>query len=143
MQDDLRKSQWVAKAEKDLAFVTGKTSEELGQMLFDIDTLNPDMAKQQFEMLKAQAAIVKSSSLFRPSGANGGAPNAGNGASAWAEADKRAGEIVSKSAKEGDSPEVAKARAMTAVFKADPSLYKRYCDEMEDENARALAMRRD
>lgn len=139
MQDDLRKSQWVTKAEKDLSFVTGKTAEELGQMLFDIDTLNPDMAKSQFEMLKAQSTIVKSSNLFRPSGANGGAP-AGAGASAYSEAEKRADAIVSKSAKEGDTPEVAKARAMNAVFKADPSLYKRYCDEMEQDNQRQLSM---
>lgn len=135
MQNDLRLSQWVAKAEKELAFIPGKTADELGKMLFDIDTLNPEMAKGQFELLKGQASIVKSSNLFRPSGAQGGAPAGAQ--NAFAEAEKRAGEIVAKSSL-SEPVEVAKARAMTAVFKADPALYKRYCDEQQSINRAAF-----
>ncbi len=135
MQDDLRLAQWVAKADKELAFIAGKTADELGKMLFDIDTLNAEAAKAQFELLKAQAAIVKSSNLFRPSGSVGGAPVA---ASAWAEMEKRVGETITKSAKEGDTPEVARARAMQAIMKSDPELYSRYCAEQKDTNRAAF-----
>ncbi len=131
MQDDLRLSQWVSKAERELAFIPSKTADELGKMLFEIDTLNADMAKSQFELLKGQAAVIKGSNMFRPSGATGGAP--AGATNAWAEAQKRAADIVSKSAKV-ESAEVAEARAIDAVFKADPVLYKRYCDEQQSIN---------
>lgn len=132
MQDDLKLSQWVAKAEKDLNFIAGKTAEELGKTLFDLDKLNPALAVQQFELLKSQAAVIKSSNLFRPMGIGGtsGAP----AASAFAEVEKRTVELVTKSAGNGEPEEVRKARAQVAVLKADPSLYKRYCDEQEQTN---------
>ncbi len=135
MQDDLRLQGWVSKAEKDLAFIPSKTAEELGQMLFDIDTLNPAMAKSQFELLKGQAGVIKSSNLFRPAGAGGNAPGSQN---AWDEANKRAEGLVSKSAKPGDTVEVAQARAIDAVFKADPALYSRYCAEQQNINRGAF-----
>ncbi len=134
MQDDLRLSQWVSKADKDLSFISGQTAEELGQTLFDIDTHNPELAKKQFELLKGQSAIVKSSGMFRPSGIGAGAGRAGN---ALEEIEKKANEIVSKSGA-GKSREVAVAEAQLEIMKADPALYKRYCDEQEDINRDAL-----
>ncbi len=137
MQDDLRLSQWVSKAEKELGFISGQTAEELGKTLFDIDTHNPELAKKQFDILKAQNAVVKSSGMFRPIGATGVSKGASN--NALEEIEKRTAEIVAKSAGTGKSAEVLKAEAQLAVMKADPALYKRYCDEQEAINREALA----
>ncbi len=137
MQDDLRLAQWVTKAEKELSHIPGETAESLGKQLFDIDSLNAEMAKKTFDSFKKTAEIVKASGLFKPSGFSGQAPQ--GVASAEQEFDKAVAEVVSKTARQGDTSEVSRARAEVAVAKSQPGLYKRYCDERETMARRAGA----
>lgn len=125
MQDDLRLASWVAKADKELKYITG-TAEEIGKQLFDLDSVNPELAVKNFEMLKTQSAAMKANSMFRPSGANGGAPVAAG--SAEEEITKRAEEVVKKGLN-GKTREHALAIARVEIMKADPMLYKRYLTE--------------
>lgn len=125
MQDDLRLASWVAKADKELKYITG-TAEEIGKQLFDLDSVNPELAVKNFEMLKTQSAAMKANSMFRPSGANGGAPVAAG--SAEEEITKRAEEVVKKGLN-GKTREHALAIARVEILKADPMLYKRYLTE--------------
>lgn len=135
MQDDARLARWVAKAQTELAFIAGKTADELGKMLFDIDTGNAEAAKSTFEAFKAQSEIAKSSNIFRPIGVVGGAP--AKAGSAWAEVEEKASALVSKSG--GNLPqEVALAKARNEVLKSDPALYQRYCAEQAQTNRAAF-----
>ncbi len=126
MQDDMRRTSWVTKAEKELAHLPGTTAEEVGGQLFDIDTAAPELAKKQFETLKKQSDAMKNSSLFRPSGLGGNTPAAAGSASE--EIEKLANEIVAKSdVKVPKEVRVAQARA--EVVKSHPELYRRYLNE--------------
>ncbi len=126
MQDDLRLQAWVTKADKDLKYISGSTPEELGKQLFDIDSVNAELATKNFEMLKAQSVAMKANAMFKPSGVSGGAPVAAG--SAEEEITKRAEEIVKKGLN-GMKREHALAVARTEIIKADPALYNRYLEE--------------
>lgn len=128
MQDDARLAGWVAKAEKHLAAIPGETAESLGKQLFDLETIKPETAAAAFETFKKTAEVVKASGLFSAPGFAGQAPVAAG--SAEAEIEKLVGELVAKSAS-NESAEIQRARAMVAVAKSHPALYKRYCDEQE------------
>lgn len=130
MQDDARLAGWVAKAEKHLAAIPGETAESLGKQLFDLETIKPETAVAAFETFKKTAEVVKASGLFSAPGFAGQAPVAAG--SAEAEIEKLVGELVAKGAgKPGETAEIQRARAMVAVAKSHPALYKRYCDEQE------------
>lgn len=128
MQDDARLAGWVAKAEKHLAAIPGETAESLGKQLFDLETIKPETAAAAFETFKKTAEVVKASGLFSAPGFAGQAPVAAG--SAEAEIEKLVGELVAKGAS-NESAEIQRARAMVAVAKSHPALYKRYCDEQE------------
>lgn len=140
MQDDLRMSQWVTKAEKHLAFITGKTAQELGEQLFKLDTFDKAAAEAQFELLKAQSKVVEASGMFRPSGASGGDGGQGGSGLAYDEIEKLASEIVTKS-QSTEPREVAMARARLAVAKSRPELWIRYADEEQKQTNKALFKR--
>lgn len=133
IQDEMKKAAWISKAEKELAYVPGKNAAELGEMLFKIEALDAAQAKSTFELLKQQSDVMKTSGLFRQSGVGGTAP-AGTG-SAWEEIEKLVADLVAKSDRKEDA-EVARARAMHSITKSHPALYKRYCEEQKDTNAR-------
>lgn len=129
MQDDARLAGWVAKADRDLKAIPGETAETLGKQLFDLDSIKPEMAVAAFETFKKTAAVVTASGLFTSPGYGNAAPIAAAG-SAEAEIERLVGEIVAKGTST-EPADIARARAIVAVSKAHPALYKRYCDEQE------------
>ncbi|MCC6808703.1 MAG: hypothetical protein IT381_14860 [Deltaproteobacteria bacterium] len=136
MQDDAKLAAWVAKADKELKAIPVETAETLGQQLFDLEVVKPELAQKHFETLKKAAETVRASGLFSPSGFSSQAPIAAPG-SAAAEIEKLAADIVSKSTVVGESAEIARARAEVAIAKSHPGLYKRYCDEQEKASKRS------
>lgn len=88
-RDDARKAEWVAKAERELAYVPGKTSEQLGEMLFNLEQADKSMASTQFEVFKSLSAQMKD--ITRARGYVGETPFKGGAqADAWQEIMKSA-----------------------------------------------------
>lgn len=127
MRDEMSKQKWVAKAAAELKYFPGKTAEELGSQLFDLEKVNADIAKSTFEAFKKTADTVQATSMFRAAGAGGPAPAPAG--SAIAEMDKLISERVAKGDMTGMPREVQLAKAEAEVIKSHPELYKRYCDE--------------
>ena len=78
--DANRKAEWIRKAEKELAFVPGQSSDELGTMLFDLEKASEASAKSTFETLKKTSESMKA--ITKQRGYTGETQFKGSGAGA-------------------------------------------------------------
>ena len=119
LKDERALETWVNIAEKDLSHVPGKTSAELGKMLFDLDKLSPEVAKTQREILKAASDSVKKSAMLQSSGA----PAIDKPGSALDRMNALADGLVAKSSG------MSREKAFTQIMRSNPKLYEEYLRE--------------
>jgi hypothetical protein len=115
---------WVEKAKTELSHFPGQSAEEMGKTLKGLADINPELAKKQFEQMKAASAAIKKSSMFSEGGIPTNPNMGGGGGSAWDQITKMADGIVEKS----DKP-MSREKAMAQVMKNHPDLYQRYLSE--------------
>lgn len=128
--DRALKGEWVQKAKDHLAHVPGKTTEELGSMLFDIEkSAGKAVADVQFDVLKGASAAVAKSSAFTPAGFHARGTAATSSMTKLQEAASK----IAKSAEGGLSEAMAVAKAL----EQDPSLYAEYLNEHPTQRGRA------
>ncbi len=120
--DKASKAEWVRKADKDLQGVPGKSVEELGAMLFELEkSAGAKVAEGQFDVLKGASAAVLKSAAFMPAGS---IPRHANTDDAEAKITAAATAVV-KSAEGGISGSAAIRKAM----EENPSLYAEYLNQ--------------
>jgi hypothetical protein len=119
-QDRVLKGEWIAKAKESLQFVPGKTVEELGTSLFELEKkAGADIAQAQFDVLKGASSAVQKSSALNPSGFQSRNQDS-NGAMGKLRL------AASKIAKSADANDV---QAMRKSLESDPTLYAEYLNE--------------
>ena len=131
-QDRVLKGEWIAKAKESLQFVPGKTIEELGTSLFELEKkAGADIEQAQFDVLKGASAAVQKSSALNPSGfqARGEDSNSAMGKLRLA---------ASKVVKSADTTD---AQAIRKSLESDPTLYAEYLNEHPSQRGRAEYMR--
>jgi hypothetical protein len=129
-RDERLKNDWIAKAEKELQFVPGKTAAELGSMLFDIEKkVSREMAETQFGVLKASSVSLEKSEIFRPSGTPGKGTDGKQDAVTQLLA--KADVVLEKSdiLKGEGTSEMHKAQAVAKALELHPQLYAAYLNE--------------
>lgn len=129
-RDERQLGEWITKAENQLAFYPGKSSEELGKMLHTLAKADRKVADEQFETMKVAAETIEKSTLLTDVGlkrTGSGAPSAKAGTSAWEQIEKMADGIVEKSS----DGLMDKPHAVTAVLKTErgKELYAQYLAE--------------
>jgi hypothetical protein len=130
-RDKRELEEWTAKAEKELSHYPGKSTEELGKMLKDLHDANPEVAKVQFDSMKAASEAIKKSALLAERGSVGGVSQSG---SAWEKICKMADGLVEKSTDVNFTREAAIAK----VLDMRPDLYSEYLDEHPRQTAPLL-----
>jgi len=121
-KDKRELEEWTAKARTDLGHFPGKSAEELGQMLKDLNDANPEVAKTQFDSMKAASEAMKSSELLTEAGV---IAKSGLSGSTWEKVNKMADNLVEKSEDLG----MTKEKAITKVLDNRPDLYEKYLEE--------------
>lgn len=140
---DRRDAQWIMKAEKDLAFVPGQTTEQLAKMLKGLEDKDAAFAETQFQALKAMSLQMQA--ITKQRGYTGSAqPNSGAVANDAFQAILKAAEPAVAATvnvvKSYDSSKAlgvkpvqitkaAEYEAVTAALVADPALYEAYLNE--------------
>jgi len=120
-QDRVLKGEWIAKAKESLQFVPGKTVEELGTSLFELEKkAGVEIAQAQFDVLKGASSAVQKSSALNPSGFQSRNQDNSNGAMGKLRL------AASKIAKSADANDV---QAMRKSLESDPTLYAEYLNE--------------
>jgi hypothetical protein len=116
-KEEKETAKWVAVA-KTWTHLPGKP-EEIGANLRAVEkSIGEDAAKAFAAQMEAAQLVAKDSNLFRAAGLGGGpASDIGD------KIEKAVKEQVEKFKTDGVSDEVAKAKAMQAVFTANPELY--------------------
>lgn len=109
---------WVRKAEADLAFYPGKNAQELGESLKKMADFDPEVAKTQFEAMKAASDALKESNVLKEAGEFGKSTEG----SAWSKIQKMAEGLVEKSA----DAAFTKEKAVALVCERQPELYTQY-----------------
>ena len=109
---------WIRKAETDLAFYPGKNAQELGESLKKMADLDPEIAKTQFEAMKAASDALKESNVLKEAGDFGKSTEG----SAWSKIQKMAEGLVEKSA----DAAFTKEKAVALVCERQPELYTQY-----------------
>lgn len=124
---DLRlEAEWTAKAENDLSHFPGKTSAELGKILKSLADVDPKLADEQFESMKAASDMIKSSALLKAEGSTNPVSDDTSDESAFGKMKAIANGIVEKSDLEM-TPEKAFAKILKSAKGAE--LYNKYLDE--------------
>ncbi len=113
---------WTQKAKEELSHFPGKSTDELGQILKDLNDVNPDMATTQFASMKSASDALKQSGLLEQVGKSVGGTVEG---SAWAKIKKQADGIVEKSS----DIDLTKEAAIAKVLDRRPDLYNEYLSE--------------
>jgi hypothetical protein len=127
-RDERELAVWVQKCEDELAFYPGKSSEDLGKMLYVLHKQDPKLAEEQFTSMKQASVTIEKSALLTDAGLKptGTRTNVANG-SAWETICKLADGIVQKS----EDVAITKAKAMNLVLKGERGreLYAQYLNE--------------
>lgn len=126
-KDEAQSAMWLAKVQKDLAFMPGDLS-EIAKELKELADVKPELAQKQFDRFKAAAGLVEKSDLLKGAGGKtrGGSEAAG---SAMEKLTKIAEGLIEKSG--SVSAEVAKAIAFTKACDQNPQLYDEYIAEQD------------
>jgi len=118
-KDAREKREWINKAEQELSFYPGKSSDELGEQLQKMHNLDPEMAKEQLEQMKLVSESFEKSDLLKENGVVGG----NNTAGAYAKIEKAA-EALRKADKD-----LTKIQALVKAQDENPELYAEYLNE--------------
>jgi hypothetical protein len=129
-KDTRRLSEWTQKAEKELSHFPGKSIDEIAKSLMELEDLKPELAKSQFESMKAASDAMKENNIFKSAGESYGGSTAKG--SAWDQIEKLADGLVEKS----DDLDMTKEKAIDRVLKSEKGM-KLYA-EYEKEQAEAL-----
>ena len=113
--------EFVEKAQRD--FGTLGPAKDIGPVLKSLHAVDGDLATKVERLLKQATERVKTAALFAERGRDGSAQ--GDEDTAWGQIQKRASELVSKSA-DGN---MSHAQAVALVMQRDPELYERYKSE--------------
>jgi len=114
--------EWTQKAERELSHYPGKSTKEIGTMLKALHDKDPELAKQQFEIMKSASDAFAASPILQEAGRNTISENRGG---AWEQIEKMADGFVEKS---GDM-KITKEKAIRKVLELRPDLYNQYLDE--------------
>lgn len=120
-RDERQRQEFVAKAKDDLSHFPGASAEELGVMLKGLHDVNPELAEQQMQRMKAASEALKKSEVLGEVGKAGPDDTSG---SAWDRVQKAAAGIVEKS-----DVLMTKEKAIAHILKSNPKLYQEYLDE--------------
>jgi hypothetical protein len=89
-----RREEWVGKAKSDLTYCPGQSAEEQADMLMKLEKVDPELAKKQFEQMKATSEALEKSEIFKEAGTKFGEASE---KSAWGQIEKLAAGLVEKS----------------------------------------------
>ena len=119
-RDERLRKEFVAKAEKELRFVPGKSPEELGVLLKTLHSMDSQIATDIENIFKAASSLIEKADLLDELGSS--MTGAVSNASAYHQLDALAKSKVSNS---GESY----AQAFTQAMKENPNLYSAYLNE--------------
>jgi hypothetical protein len=127
-RDERALASWVAKADRDLRFVPGKTADELGKMLHTAEkALGAEAAQAQFDTFKAMSDTLAKSDMFRGAGTQSRGGDSKK--DAYAQLQEKANAILEKSADMNTDPATARAKAMAKAIELFPALYAEYLNQ--------------
>ncbi len=129
--DKALKAEWVSKAKDSLQGVPGKSIDELGAQLFDLEKkAGKEVADSQFEVLKSASAAVLKSAALNPAGFTA------RGAVATDDASAKIAAAAEKVSKSGGSS-LSEAQAVRKALESDPALYAEYLNQHPGQRGRA------
>jgi hypothetical protein len=115
-RDRRETEEWVAKCKEHLAALPGKTAQEHGESFKKMADADPELAKEQFAVLKAAADAVKEGNLYKELGGRGEDTTG----SVMTKINKAANEL-----RKSDS-NLSKEQAFMKALENDPKLYAEY-----------------
>jgi hypothetical protein len=119
-QDRRELESWIAKAKDELDGIPGKSSDELGATCKKMADVDPELANEQFEIMKKSSDALKQGALYKELGGKG----ADTTGSAYSKLQKKADAIIEKS----DSA-LTKEQAFAKALEQNPALYQEYMNE--------------
>jgi len=125
-RDRRETEEWVAKCKEHLAALPGKTAQEHGESFKKMADADPELAKEQFAVLKAAADAVKEGNLYKELGGRGEDTTG----SVMTKINKAAAKLM-----EGDS-KLSKEKAFLKALENDSTLYAEYMNEHPAQSGR-------
>lgn len=137
--DRMLLKEWTSLAKSDLKFIPGKTFDELGKSLFELEKkVSKEFAQAQFEMMKASSTVMEKSALFSPAGVSPRPATSADGKDALSQIAKSAAVFLEKSDilksdfngfTGATLTEIQKAASVVKALEANPELYAMYLRE--------------